>query len=404
MEKRTEVTIPKQRKSRLAIVSLILALSAWVLFSWSALTSTRYDGFESSLLTYLLLSSVPLWLLALLLGVGALRQIRRKKTALEGKTAAKVSVLLSAVPLVVLVLIPLLAITLLTYSSRLHNCDPVPVMAMIEKGFRFQFPEKVEAVKAAEADDRGYSFILKFTTDQVGWKQFQDSLLGTIPHELSDAFGFEDCEGGLDPRGEFKFFSLYTHSIPRWYRTRIRKGTYYVGQVYSENKMVKIDTICADTADPQKVVVYIEGWGQYYVGYGLHYINPENPNVVPDNPKSVRWLLDRFTEKMKVKYPDDTTLINAKQLCALYGHAYLKIKIERTSLKEFVESSPFSDKPLHDEKRFCNNDPELAWWDPEKPKTYKSGEIKLSDIELLKILIDLDEPNTAVIYLEWLEI
>lgn len=42
--------------------------------------------------------------------------------------------------------------------------------------------------------------------------------------------------------------------------------------------------------------------------------------------------------------------------------------------------------------------------DPEKPKTYKSGEIKVSDTELLKMLIDFNEPNALTIYLEWLEI
>lgn len=399
-----ELSTPKPKTSRLAIVSVSVAVLGWIFFLPFNWVNIGYDGAGDSLLRYSGLCATLSWFVSLALGIVALRKIKRRYPYIKGKKMAQAGTWISAASLTIFLVLPYLGIAAIERHYRLRDCDPAQLVATVKKNFEFEFPKKIDSLKAAEVHERIYRFVMRFSTDQNGWKQLQRSILRTAPSELAGAFGFEDIQSGYDPRGEFKFFSLYTHSIPKWYRRKIKKGEMYLGYIESKNRRMQIRTLCADTADLEQIIVYMEGWGDYYAGYDLRYINPENPTVVPDNPKAVRWLLDRFSENMKVKFPDDTTLINATQQRSLSGHAYLKIKIGRTSLKAFIESSPFSDKPLCDDRRFCGNVPELPWWDTEKPKIFKSGETQLSKIYWLRILIDLDVPNAAVIYLEWLEI
>jgi hypothetical protein len=323
------------------------------------------------------------------IGIVALRRIKRAKVAAEGKGRAKAGVWISSISLVVFCGWICCAVWMAAHIFRrpmFKECDPSSVIALIEKRLEIKFPEKMESVRAAEKEltwlEHTYIFIVNFTTDQDSFEELRRSL-----PKKDRWYNIRE----YDPRSNYSF-----RNIPQWHKRPIREGECYGGSIYSKSKAIQIEAFCTDTSDARNVVVYIEGIGHYHPGYNLDYINP-------DSAKSVRWLLDRFSENMQVKFPADTTLINVKQLRALYAHAYIKVKIKKRALTEFIRSSPFAGKPLHDEKRLCNNEPDLPWWDPEKPKVFKSGETTLSDIYSLRILIDLDEPKAAVIYLELLE-
>ena len=147
-------------------------------------------------------------------------------------------------------------------QRRFTECDPHKVVNLIKESFDVTFPKSISSAKAAETRtswlEHNYIFILSFTTNLKGWDQFHTS----IP--IDDPFQFEDYDtNSFDPR------TNYCWGRPKWHKTKIRKGKYYVGYLYSKDQHLQIDTICADLADPEKVTVYVEGWGPYRPGYGL---------------------------------------------------------------------------------------------------------------------------------------
>ena len=378
------------------------------------LVSDSYNNYN--VLECLRLCMTLAWCVSLVVGIVALVRIKKGHVGIKGKSGAKFGIWASAIPIILFVLLPFIGLATMLYSERFQECDPAPIIATIEKQFGLELPEKMQFVRAAEADnvgkDRIYLFILSFITDESGWKCFRESFPKSLdatnmvymeaePNKYADEiYGFEEFDSNAyDPRTEY-----VVPGVPEWHTRKLKKGKTRIQSIISKNSRMQINTVCVDLGSTEEIVVYIEGWGHYYPGYSLRYINPLNPTVVPDNPESVRWLLGRFADKMRVKFPPETTLINARQVRALSGKANVKIEIRRELLGEFIEGSAFSNESLRDGKRFCVDDANLPWWDPEAPRSYRSAEVHASDTEVVRILVGLDDPNSAVVYLEWQEI
>jgi len=404
----SEVTVGKPRKSFLAVTSFALALAGWtclLLFILFLLVIFPWRSDYDVILKVLSFCMELFWFFSLSVGITALIRIRRKRGTIKGKGRAKIGIWASAIPIMLFVVFPGLMFRAMLYSARLCECDPAPLVAMIKHNFEFKFPENIKSIKAAEADnvgiDRIYEFIVSFTTDQSGWRQFQESFPKV--NDANTIYVETDGQRYIHDIYDFMDYDANTYDdqrprrwAPKWYKTKIKKGKYFQGYLTSKNKKIQINNLCVDVADPENIIVYIQGWGNYYPGYDRHYIDGVNQ-------RGIEWLLGIFSDKMKVKFPPETSIINIRQLRKLYGRAWLKVEINRESLQEFIESSPFANNELRDDRRFCVNDPNVPWWDPEKPRNCKSGETHISDIDVLRILVDLDDPNTAIIYLQWLE-
>lgn len=148
------------------------------------------------------------------------------------------------------------------YQRPFTACDPNKVTGLVNNSFDFKLPDNINSARAAETRtswlEHNYIFILTFTTDLAGWQGFRKSL----PDQ--SAFGFEDLNhNSHDPRIEPYW------GWPKWFKAKIRKGKYYFGYLYSKDQHLRIDTICIDLSDPEKVIVYIQGRGPYNESYGL---------------------------------------------------------------------------------------------------------------------------------------
>jgi len=82
----------------------------------------------------------------------------------------------------------------------------------------------------------------------------------------------------------------------------------------------------------------------------------------------------------------------------------LKIETARKNIDALLAASPFAGKELSGTARSVSNHSlNQPWWDPEKPRRFKSGEEPLPNGCQLNILIDMDNDAKAVVYLNWFE-
>jgi hypothetical protein len=151
---------------------------------------------------------------------------------------------------------------LFTGQRRFTECDPDKVMSLINRSFDFALPNNISSAQAAETRtswlDPSYIFILRFTTDYKGWEDFHTSF---PKHDVYDFMDFDPDSD--DPRIEPWW------GWPKWFKEKIGRGKYYLGRQESKDHRLRTRTICVDLADPEKVIVYIDGWGDYDSSYGL---------------------------------------------------------------------------------------------------------------------------------------
>ena len=217
--------------------------------------------------------------IGLVLGILAIIRIKKSKGQLTGQAAAILGIV-AATSFIVIMILAILIISISGFGfpkpRPFSECDPNKVIALIENSFDFHLPDNIKSAKAAETRttwlDDIYSFILNFSTDEKGWKQFHKSFPKIKDHDtkyievdgreyIHDMYGFWDYDPNeYEPRIE---------GWPKWFTAKIRKGKYFSGYLNSKDRSLQIDTLCIDLDDPENVVIYIECWGSYDPKYGL---------------------------------------------------------------------------------------------------------------------------------------
>jgi hypothetical protein len=73
--------------------------------------------------------------------------------------------------------------------------------------------------------------------------------------------------------------------------------------------------------------------------------------------------------------------------------------IDATDLKLILDAKVFNGVQMREDRRFVPNDVGLPWWKPDQVKRFKSCEAWIANGEAIKVLVDLDEPEVAVLYI-----
>jgi len=83
---------------------------------------------------------------------------------------------------------------------------------------------------------------------------------------------------------------------------------------------------------------------------------------------------------------------------------WLKIELDRKNLDAFLASSPFAGKTLSSTDRGgigAPAPPGQSWWDADRPGNFRAGSAEPAPARHLRILIDMDGDEKAVVYLMW---
>ena len=107
---------------------------------------------------------------------------------------------------------------------------------------------------------------------------------------------------------------------------------------------------------------------------------------------------------MQMKFPPSTCFLNFAEGTGQDYTAHLKFEIDKDDLEFFIRNSPFAGKELRTDRMDMDLSYGKKWWTAGKnSKTYKSGYTRIPSrySEPMAILIDLDKPEKAVIYLKY---
>jgi hypothetical protein len=200
----------------------------------------------------------PCWIASLVFGVVAFVEIRTKRPAFKGKRQAIIGICASAIPLIITI-----AIGWMVYSALrgepYDESHPEVVISIIEKNCDIEFPAKMESLKAADriapGIDKPYHFVVSFTTNMNNFAELKESI------SQLDSYFEERVE--RDPNiGKYTpaDFALLRDS-PEWYKTEIPKCEIHESSGVSKNNKIRLRTIWIDLPESEKVVVYMEGWG-----------------------------------------------------------------------------------------------------------------------------------------------
>lgn len=237
---------PKQ--STWANVSLISSLLAYILALLSFLL-----GFGPAICF-----AFPCWIASLVFGVLALMEIRTKRPTFKGRRQAIIGICSSAIPLIITI-----AFGWMIYSEirgePYDESHPEAVISIIEENCDIEFPAKMESLKAADriapGIDKPYHFVVSFTTNMNNFAELKESI-SQLDSYFEERVERDPNVGKYTPAD----FAVFRDS-PEWYKTEIPKGEILEGSGVSKNNKIRLRTIWINLPESEKVVVYMEGWG-----------------------------------------------------------------------------------------------------------------------------------------------
>jgi len=106
-------------------------------------------------------------------------------------------------------------------------------------------------------------------------------------------------------------------------------------------------------------------------------------------------------EKMNITFPPSTEPLYFFQETGVHNTIWLKARIDTKEIQALIRQSPFAGQPLRNNRQAVSSPPGLDWWQPDRAKSYLSGETGLPDGSTMRILIDRSDPAKAVVYLQW---
>lgn len=239
----------KVKISKLAIFSLALPIILFII------------GYR----IYAFFPIIILPLVGICLGVAALVSIKKSKGKLKGIGFAVSGIIISFIIIVIFIYVAFSFISYL-HGEPYNDSNPEAILNKVESYCDFEFPKKIETLKAAEkitgGIDHEYTFIARFKTDRNSFEELRNSLSKTKSYseEITDELPLENSNsyytyGSLTSN---KMGSMWQKNAPEWFNAEIPKGKVYV--LWPWGKMV-LFFICVELPDSNDVVVHIEGWG-----------------------------------------------------------------------------------------------------------------------------------------------
>lgn len=200
-------------------------------------------------------------------GIIGLIGIKASKGKLKGMGFAISGIIISSIPIILFISVAYFFYMAVIYEKPYDDSNSKAIMAKVEKVCDFEFPEKIESLKAAEkiasGIDRAYTFIVRFTTDQNSFTEFRNSLSKTKNYfeEITDELLTEDGKSyTYGSRANDTWGSMWQKNAPEWFNAEIPKGKVY--ELCPIDKMF-LYFICVELPDSNDVIVNIEGWCTY---------------------------------------------------------------------------------------------------------------------------------------------
>ena len=113
--------------------------------------------------------------------------------------------------------------------------------------------------------------------------------------------------------------------------------------------------------------------------------------------------LSECSARMSIVLPKSARAVQISESRGMDDMILLRVTIPRADLEVFIEQSPFAGSILSAETKQVDVHSGLPWWDIGDVMSFRSGETQLQDGSYLRVLIGLDDPATATLYLEWFE-
>jgi len=108
-------------------------------------------------------------------------------------------------------------------------------------------------------------------------------------------------------------------------------------------------------------------------------------------------------ERMQIKLPTDARPLMFYYASGLDAVAYLKVELRKDDLDSFLAASPFAAAQLSESEKAVSRERGMPWWDVATVARFLSGMAQLPDARRLYILVNLDQPDTCTVYLNWWE-
>ncbi len=131
--------------------------------------------------------------------------------------------------------------------------------------------------------------------------------------------------------------------------------------------------------------------------------NGTSSSAAPDEA-TAQAALKECSRLMKVTFPDSVQVLGFQRLRGLDDCVCLKVQFESAALEQFLAQSPFAQSGLEDGRRFAPLANRIPWWDTAHLTEYTSGQTRLSQGEVLNIVVSLESESEVVIYLQWHEL
>jgi len=103
----------------------------------------------------------------------------------------------------------------------------------------------------------------------------------------------------------------------------------------------------------------------------------------------------------KLPIPSEAKILNLLNLHALDDVFLVKFELEMKRLDKFLANTAFKRREnLSSKRNYCSNFEDISWWNISKINTFLSGSYNRDDGKSNNILIDLANPQKAVVYLQ----
>lgn len=115
--------------------------------------------------------------------------------------------------------------------------------------------------------------------------------------------------------------------------------------------------------------------------------------------------LEQYGKLMQITFPESTRPLNSYvEISGPDDAVYLKVEIDQKDLDTLISKSPFSTAEFRSDQTRLQNMNSIKWWTPGSAKNFKSSHVRFEDGDVLNILVDLDNAQKPIVYLQWHEV
>jgi len=256
----------KSKISKWATSSMYSALIgiALILLSYVFLEQT-VNKFAYNIFSGIIRVGCILIVFGFVAGIIGLICIKASKGKLKGTGFAISGIIISSIPIAFFIFQLYIFYMVFIYEKPYDNSNPKAIIAKVEKVYDFNFPEKIENLKAAEKTSFGidHTFIARFTADQNSFAKLRNSLSKKDYYfeEITDELLTENGKRYTDLWISNKRGSMWRRNAPEWLNEEIPKGKVY--ELYLRCKTMQLSFIYVELPDSNEVVVDAEGWRKF---------------------------------------------------------------------------------------------------------------------------------------------